>query len=123
VIDALPWLGVGVLGALGALGRFSVDGAVSARWPSDFPVGTLVVNLSGGFALGLLVGLGVTGDAMFLFGTGLLGGYTTFSTWMVEAQRLAEDGEWPLMWLNLVVPMAAGLAATGLGWVLGAAFA
>jgi fluoride exporter len=122
VIDALPWLGMGALGALGALGRFTVDGAVSARWPSDFPFGTLAVNLSGGFGLGLLVGLGVGGDAIFMFGTGLLGGYTTFSTWMVEAQRLAEDGEWPLMWLNLVVPMTAGLAATGVGWILGAAF-
>jgi CrcB protein len=121
VIDALPWLGVGALGALGALGRFTVDGAVSALRPSDFPFGTLAVNLSGGFALGLLTGLGVGGDALFLFGTGLLGGYTTFSTWMVEAQRLAEDGEWRLMWLNLAVPMLAGLTATGVGWILGAA--
>jgi fluoride exporter len=121
VIDALPWLGACALGALGALGRFTVDGAVSARRPSDFPFGTLAVNLSGGFALGLLVGLGVAGDARFLLGTGLLGGYTTFSTWMVEAQRLGEDGEWRLMWLNLVVPMVAGLGATGLGWIIGAA--
>jgi fluoride exporter len=121
VIDALPWLGACALGALGALGRFTVDGAVSARRPSDFPFGTLAVNLSGGFALGLLVGLGVAGDARFLLGTGLLGGYTTFSTWMVEAQRLGEDGEWRLMWLNLGVPMVAGLGATGLGWIIGAA--
>ena len=77
--------------------------------------------MSGGFALGLLVGLGAAGDARFVLGTGLLGGYTTFSTWMVEAQRLGEDGEWRLMWLNLVVPMTAGLGATGLGWIIGAA--
>jgi CrcB protein len=121
VTDALPWLGAGALGAVGALGRFAVDAAVSARRPSDFPFGTLAVNLSGGFALGLLLGLGVAGDARFVLGTGLLGGYTTFSTWMVEAQRLGEDGEWRLMWLNLVVPMAAGLCATGLGWIIGAA--
>jgi fluoride exporter len=121
VTDALPWLGLAAFGALGALGRFTVDGAVSSRRPSDFPFGTLVVNLTGGFTLGLLVGLGVTGDARFILGTGLLGGYTTFSTWMVEAQRLGEDGEWRLMWLNLAVPMLAGLAATSLGWILGAA--
>jgi fluoride exporter len=121
VIDVLPWLGVGALGALGALGRFTVDGAVSSRRPSDFPFGTLAVNLSGGFALGLLVGLGLAGDARFVLGTGLLGGYTTFSTWMVEAQRLGEDGEWRLTLLNLALPMAGGLAATGLGWILGAA--
>jgi fluoride exporter len=123
VIDALPWVGLSVLGALGALGRFTVDGGVSTRWPSDFPFGTLAVNLSGGFALGMLVGLGVAGDAMLMFGTGLLGGYTTFSTWMVEAQRLGEDGEWRLMWLNLVGPMMAGLAVTGLAWIAGAVLA
>jgi CrcB protein len=123
VIDALPWVGLGALGALGALGRFTVDAAVSARRPSDFPFGTLAVNLSGGFALGTLVGLGVGGDARFVLGTGLLGAYTTFSTWMFEAQRLAEDGEWRLMWWNLGGPMLAGLAATGLGWLLGGALA
>jgi fluoride exporter len=121
VIEALPWVGVGALGALGALARFTVTGAVSARRPSDFPFGTLAVNLSGGFALGVLVGLGVGGDARLLLATGLLGSYTTFSTWMFEAQRLAEDGEWRLMWWNLVGPMVAGIAATGLGWLLGGA--
>lgn len=120
MMSALPWIG---LGALGALGRFTIDGAGSARWPSDFPFGTLAVNLSGAFALGALVGLGVTGDAILLLGTGLLGSYTTFSTWMFEAQRLAENGEWRLMWLNLAGPLMAGLAVTGLGWLLGGALA
>jgi fluoride exporter len=123
VTDVLPWLGVGALGALGALGRFTVDGAVSARRPSDFPFGTLAVNLSGGFALGLLVGLGGAGDARFVLGTGLLGGYTTFSTWMVEAQRLGEDGAFGTMWLYLLGSMIAGLATTGAGWLLGGALA
>lgn len=121
--STLPWIGLGALGALGALGRFTIDRAVSARWPSDFPFGTLAVNLSGGFALGALVGLGVTGDAILVLGTGLLGGYTTFSTWMFEAQKLAEDGEWRLMWLNLAGPLVAGLVVTGLGWLLGGALA
>jgi CrcB protein len=123
VTEALPWVGVAALGALGALGRFTVDRGVSARWPSDFPFGTLVVNLTGGCVLGALVGLGVAGDALLVLGTGLLGGYTTFSTWMVEAQRLGEDGEWRLMWLNLFGPMLAGLATTGLGWIVGEALA
>jgi CrcB protein len=122
-MDALPWLGVAGLGALGALGRFTVDAAVSARYPSDFPFGTLAVNLSGGFALGVLVGLGIAGDAILVLGTGLLGGYTTFSTWMFEAERLAEDGEWQLMWLNLAAPMVAGIAVTSLGWLAGAGLA
>ena len=70
---------------------------------------------------GLLTGLSVGGDALLVLGTGLLGGYTTFSTWMVEAQRLGEDGEWGLMWLYLLGSMLAGLAATGLGWLIGGA--
>jgi len=51
----------------------------------------------------------------------LLGAYTTFSTWMVEADRLGERGAWPAMGLHLLGSMAAGLAATGAGWVLGTA--
>ena len=117
----LAWIGVGVFGALGAYARFSVGAAVMARRPSPFPYGTFVVNLTGGFALGALVGLSVTGDALLVLGTGLLGGYTTFSTWMVEAQRLGEDGDFARMLLYLLGSMAAGLVTTGLGWLAGGA--
>jgi fluoride exporter len=119
----LAWIGVGVLGAVGSWARFGVGGLVAARRPGAFPLGTFVVNLTGGFLLGLLTGLAVTGDALLIFGTGLLGGYTTFSTWMVEAQRLGEDGEWALLWAYLLGSLLAGLATTGLGWLLGAALA
>jgi len=119
--ETLPWVGVIALGALGALARFHVDTAVSAWRPSDFPFGTLVVNLSGGFALGVLVGASVGDDALLVLGTAFLGGYTTFSTWMFESERLAEDGEWRLMWLNLAAPTLLGLASAGLGWLLGGA--
>ncbi|MEZ5078007.1 MAG: fluoride efflux transporter CrcB [Solirubrobacterales bacterium] len=116
---ALVWIGVGALGALGALARFRVAGAVTARRASAFPYGTFVVNVSGGFTLGLLTGLGVNGDAMLVFGTGLLGGYTTFSTWMVEAQRLGEDASWVEMSAYLLGSMLAGLVAAAAGWLLG----
>ena len=85
------------------------------------PWGTFVVNLTGGFVLGLLTGLHVTGDALFVLGTGFLGGYTTFSTWMVETQRLGEDAEFGLMAAYLLGSMLGGLAATGAGWALGGA--
>lgn len=117
----LAWVGMGACGALGAYARFQVSAAVTARRPSDFPFGTFVVNLTGGFALGLLTGLSVGGDALLIFGTGLLGGYTTFSTWMVEAQRLGEDAAFGPMWLYLLGSMLAGLATTGLGWTIGGA--
>lgn len=115
----LAWIGVGVFGALGAHARFSVGVVVTSRRPSDFPFGTFVVNLTGGFVLGLLTGLAVQGDALLVFGTGFLGAFTTFSTWMVEAQRLGEDGDWATMWLYLLGSMLAGLATTGLGWIIG----
>jgi CrcB protein len=119
MITVLAWIGVGALGALGALARFRVAGAVTARRPSEFPYGTFVVNISGGFTLGLLTGLGVSDEAMLVLGTGLLGGFTTFSTWMVEAQRLGEDASWVAMSSYLLGSMLAGLAAGGAGWLLG----
>jgi fluoride exporter len=121
VSGLLVWLGVAAFGALGALQRFQVGNAVTARRPSDFPLGTLFVNLTGGFALGLLTGLSVTGDTLLVLGTGFLGGYTTFSTWMVEAQRLGENGEWWFLWLYLFGSMLAGLITAGLGWIIGGA--
>lgn len=119
MITVLAWIGVGAFGAIGALARFRVAGRVTAWCPSAFPYGTFVVNISGGFTLGALTGLGVSGDAMLVFGTGLLGGYTTFSTWMVEAQRLGEDESWVAMSSYLLGSMLAGLVAGGAGWLLG----
>jgi CrcB protein len=121
MIDAVGWVGVGTLGACGSVARFVVGGKVMAGRPRTFPLGTFVVNLTGGFLLGLLTGLSVTGDALLAFGTGFLGGYTTFSTWMVEAQRLGEDGELSVMALYLLASMLAGLCTTGLGWLIGEA--
>lgn len=123
MIGVLAWVGVGVFGALGALARFRIGGAVAARSASDFPAGTFVVNMTGGFALGLLTGLSLNSDLMFVLGTGFLGGYTTFSTWMVESQRLGEDDERVLLYAYLFGSMLAGLAAAGVGWLLGASFA
>jgi CrcB protein len=72
-------VGVAVLGAPGAWGRFWIGGLITARRPSAFPYGTFAVNLTGGFLLGLLSGPAVTGDTRLVLGTALLGGYTTFS--------------------------------------------
>jgi CrcB protein len=121
--EVLAWTGVALCGGAGAYARFWVGHVVTAARPSDFPYGTFAVNLSGGFLLGLLTGLTVTGDAHLTLGTGLLGAYTTFSTWMFEAQRLGEDGAWTVMWLYLLGSMVAGLATTGLGWLIGGALA
>lgn len=121
MVDVLTWVGVTVFGAFGAAARFQVDSAVSARLPGDFPLGTLVVNLTGSFALGVLVGASATHRIALVLGTGFTGGYTTFSTWMVETQRLGEDGEWLIMGLYLLGSMVAGLVAAAAAWMLGGA--
>ena len=82
-----------MLGGCGALARYALDAVVSARAGGRFPAGTLAVNVSGSVLLGLLAGLALHGDALLLAGTALLGAFTTFSTWMFETHRLAEDGE------------------------------
>ena len=117
----LVWVGVALLGGAGALARFALDATVSDGAGDAFPWGTLAVNLSGAFLLGLLAGVELAGDGLLLAGTALLGSYTTFSTWMLESHRLGEDGEPARMWLNLCVPLVAGLAAAALGRALGGA--
>ena len=84
--QGLPWIAVAVLGALGAWLRFRVSGALPV------PLGTLAVNLSGSLFLGVLAGAGVGGDSLLVLGAGLLGSYTTFSTWMVDTHGLFEAG-------------------------------
>jgi CrcB protein len=106
-------------GGVGALARFLVDGAVQSRRLYEFPFGTLAVNLSGAFLLGLLVGLGAARHEMTVLGTATLGSYTTFSTWMLETHRPAQDGERGLAWLNIVVSLLSGFAAVALGRALG----
>jgi CrcB protein len=110
-------LGIGLFGAVGAIARFLLDGVVSARASSICPWGTLVVNLTGAFALGFVTGK-LSGDAQLLVGTGLLGGYTTFSTWMFESHRLGEDGELRAGVVNLLGSIILGILAVWLGRTL-----
>jgi fluoride exporter len=113
------WIAVGLLGGMGALLRFFVDGVVAARVTRDFPLGTFVVNMSGAATLGFLVGVGLTGDALVLAGTATLGSYTTFSTWMLESQRLVEDGELAIATGNVLLSLLVGLGAVALGRFIG----
>jgi fluoride exporter len=113
------WLGVGLLGGVAAIARFLVDALVSARGSGALPVGTLVVNLSGALLLGVLAGAAIHDDAYLLAGTATLGSYTTFSTWMFESQRLAEDGRRWVAALNVGASLVLGVAAVALGRVIG----
>lgn len=114
------WIGIGVLGGVGAILRFRLDALTQSRVSTEFPLGTLAVNVIGSFVLGVLTGAGVARTALLLAGTGLIGSFTTFSTWMLETERLVEDGDDRVGVSNLVVSALAGLAAAVLGWICGA---
>lgn len=119
-MSAWTWIAVAALGGTGAVARFLADTTISQRVGSAFPAGTLAVNLSGAAALGLLAGLGLHGVALLLAGTATLGSYTTFSTWMLETHRLAEDGHVRAAVLNVVAALALGVGAAALGRLIGA---
>ena len=122
----MTWVLIGVMGALGSLARYGVSGIVQRRWRTTFPMGTLVVNITGAFAAGLLLGI-VTGRsipdlALVAAGIGFLGGYSTFSTWMVETVLAAEAGGRVGVRRageNLAIPLVAGVAAVWIGFALG----
>jgi CrcB protein len=112
-------VGLGLLGGVGAIARFVLDGAIAARVGRAFPWGTLAVNLTGALLLGLLVGAAVDEDAYRLAGAGLLGAFTTFSTWAFESHRLGEDGQLRLAALNFAVSLLLGVLAALAGRALG----
>src|SRR5205085_3734928 len=109
------WIGVGLLGGIGAIARFGLDAAVSERAGSGFPWGTFAVNVSGSFVLGVVAGARTGGDALLLAGVGLIGSYTTFSTWMLETHRLGEQGQPNSLAANLALSLAVGIGAAALG--------
>jgi fluoride exporter len=114
-VSAPVVIGIALLGGAGAVARFLLDGAVAARAGHGFPWGTLAVNLSGAFLLGLLTGAALSGDGLRLLGTGLLGAYTTFSTWVFESHRQAEDGGGRGALANLALSLVLGLACAWAG--------
>lgn len=118
---------VGLGGFLGALGRWGLSGLVHRWLPRvDFPIGTLAVNLSGCLAIGLLVGLA---DVQKVFSPqvrafaliGLLGGYTTFSTFVYETFAMARDAEYARAATNIGVHVIPGLALAWVGYAVAAA--
>ncbi|MBS1869959.1 MAG: fluoride efflux transporter CrcB [Actinobacteria bacterium] len=115
----LLWAGVALLGGVGAVARFALSTAVARRGAGWFPWGTLAVNLSGSALLGLVAGLALHGDALTLVAGGLLGSYTTFSTWMLDSERLGEHHSGRALTVNLLGSVLLGLAAVALGRALG----
>ena len=119
-------LWIGVLGFAGAIARYQVEGFVSRRTTGAFPWGTLLVNATGCFLLGLLMTLFTERflphpNVRTALTIGFLGAYTTFSTFSYETYRLGEDGAIGLGLLNVGLSLSAGLFAVWLGVVVGRA--
>lgn len=113
-----------VAGGVGAGIRYVID-VVLTRGRSDaFPIGILVVNVTGSALLGLLTGLGtvIGADVLAVLGIGLLGGYTTFSTVSVETVRLARRGRRDWAVVNLFGTLAAAVVAAAIGMTVGGLF-
>jgi CrcB protein len=108
-------------GGLGAGARYVVDTAVMRGRTEAFPLGILVVNVSGSFLLGVLTGLAPLIGPVWLAiaGVGVLGGFTTFSTVSVDSVRLARGGRRDWAWANLIGTLVACVAAAALGYMLG----
>lgn len=106
---------VGFGGALGAMARYGV-GIAGRTWLGDFPLATLLINVAGGFAMGLLAGAldraapGFAEPVRLFLGVGILGGFTTFSAFSLESWRLIEAGA--------VVPALAYVLASVLGSIV-----
>ncbi|HKQ98102.1 MAG TPA: fluoride efflux transporter CrcB [Candidatus Polarisedimenticolia bacterium] len=119
---------VGLGGAFGAVARYLLSGFVQARAGGSFPWGTLVVNVSGCFVMGLLAGLGearglMTPQMRALLVVGVLGGYTTFSAFGNETVGLAIERDLPGATMNVVLSVVLGVAAVWAGRALALALA
>jgi len=120
VANVVLWGAFSVSAGCGAMFRFLLDGIVSRRLPSSLPLGTMVVNVTGAFALGVLDGSAAPTHVVFVCGTGLIGAYTTFSTWMFETQRLTEERQVKGAAQNVIVSLTVGVAVAALGlWIGG----
>jgi CrcB protein len=108
-----------LLGGLGAATRFVVDGWFRGRWSTRLPLGTIVINTTGSLLLGFVGGALVTGafapSVYTIAGTGFCGGYTTFSTAMVETVRLAQAGAYRRALVNAFGSLVVTVAAAALG--------
>jgi CrcB protein len=124
VVTTYLWIALG--GALGSVGRYALSGLVAERTGGTFPWGTLAINVSGSFIIGLLAALaepgsrryvGPTGRAFLMYG--VCGGYTTFSSFSLQTLELIHEGDWAKAGLNAFASVALCLIAVWLGYLIG----
>lgn len=117
------WIFIG--GGLGSLARWSASGWIARHWGETFPLGTLLVNVSGSFLIGLFATLTgpdgrwlvpATGRTFFMFG--VLGGFTTFSSFSLQTLWLVQDGQWLKAGANAILSLTLCLGGVWLGHLL-----
>jgi fluoride exporter len=123
------WVAIG--GALGGVSRFWLSGLIAARFGETFPWGTLIINLTGSFLIGIFAAL-VTPEGRLdsqsrVFVTqflmiGVCGGYTTFSAFSLRTLQLMQERQWLYAFGNVFLSVALCMIAVWLGWLLGAIF-
>lgn len=125
VFFMLNYLWVVLGGAIGTGARFWVSGFIAQRGGEFFPLGTLIVNVTGSFAIGFFATLTdpegrwlVSPSFRQFFMIGICGGYTTFSSFSIQTLDLVSDGDWLKAGLNIFLSVACCLGAVWLGRVL-----
>ena len=119
-----PYLLVAVGGALGSMARYGAGVAVGQIWRDAFPLGTMLINIIGSLAMGLLIGSltrftpSWQADARLFVAVGILGGFTTFSSFLLDAISMLERGEFGPALLYILVSVLVGIAALYGGLVL-----
>ena len=115
---------VGLGASFGSVSRYVIDQAVTRSRATAFPAGTWVINITGSFILGLLTGLaahhGLPANVVTVVGTGVCGGYTTFSAFSLETVRLLSAGQTPTALLYIGISVVTWLVSVWLGHTLAA---
>jgi fluoride exporter len=130
-IFMLAYLWVAIGGALGSVGRFWLNGIISAKFGETFPWGTLVINVTGSFVIGIVAALAIPEGRLdsqsrafatqFLM-IGICGGYTTFSSFSLQTLNLMRDREWLYAGGNIILSVVFCMIAVWLGYLLGSIF-
>jgi CrcB protein len=116
----LNYMIIGLGGFVGAIARYAASAWIGQKWGRVFPLGTFIVNIVGSFFIGFVISLTteklmVNPQWRLFFAVGVLGAFTTFSTFELETGNLIRDSEWMLAAMNVVFSVVAGFAALKLG--------